>query len=207
MDLKIGSSSGFASTQMANSLFKKADTNGDGGIDKTELNTMMANGPGGTKGTTDIDTIFSQADSNSDGKIDQTENADQLKKIGEEMKANDKAGAGKPQGGGGPPPAGGGGGDTAQSTSSSSDSNKTYDPKDANKDGTVSFAEETLYAVKHPDTSEASDSSSSKSGKTDAIKSAVSDLMDKIQTGKKYSAQGNTTTTTDGTQSIFSLNA
>jgi hypothetical protein len=205
MDLSISSTGGFDQTQMASQMFKKADANSDGGIDKTELSTMMANGPGGAKGSTDVDKIFSEADSNGDGKIDETENADQLKKIGEEMKASGMAGKGNAQGGGGSAPAGGGGG--AQSSDSTSDSSETYDVKDTNEDGTVSNSEEILYDATHPETSEKSESGSSKSDKSDSIKSAVSDLVSKIQTGTKYSAQGNLTTTTNGTQSVFSLNA
>ena len=63
----------------------------------------------------------------------------------------------RPSGGGagGPPPGGappaGGGGGKASSASSSSNSNKTYDVKDTNKDGAVSWKEEQDYKLKHPD--------------------------------------------------------
>ena len=43
----IGSQSGFDPTQMASQFFKKADANGDGGIDKAEFKTMLSQGPGG----------------------------------------------------------------------------------------------------------------------------------------------------------------
>ena len=54
--------------------------------------------------------------------------------------------------GGGPPsggaPAGGAG--KSSGAGSSSSSNKTYDKKDTNKDGTVSAMEELAYDLKHP---------------------------------------------------------
>lgn len=52
----IGSSGGFDPYQMAQEFFTKADTDGSGGIDKSELETMLSNGPGGDK--QDIDAIF-----------------------------------------------------------------------------------------------------------------------------------------------------
>jgi hypothetical protein len=136
----IGSSTGFDPTQMAKDFFKKADTNNDGVIDKSELKTMLSNGPNG-KSMTDaqVDKIFAEIDTNGDGKIDQTENANQMKKMG----------AGK----GGTPPSGGSGGTPKASGggSASSSDNKVYDKRDANKDGTVSSAEQLKYDLKHPE--------------------------------------------------------
>jgi len=136
----IGSSGSFDPTQMASQFFKKADANNDGGIDKSELKTMLSNGPNGkTMTDAQVDKIFSEADTNGDGKIDKTENAAQMKKLGS-----------------GKPPAGASSsGGAQQSTasagsSSSSASTKTYDKKDANKDGTVSSQEELMYDLKHP---------------------------------------------------------
>ena len=133
----IGSSGSFDPTQMASRFFKKADANSDGGIDKSELKTMLANGPG-AKSTSDadVDKIFAKVDTNSDGTIDESENAAQMKKMG------------APKGGAAPSsaapqPAASGG-------SSSTSSTDTYDKKDTNKDGTVSSQEELMYDIKHP---------------------------------------------------------
>ncbi len=58
----------------------------------------------------------------------------------------------RPTGGGGrpsgPPPSGANSSSNAAATSSS---NKTYDVKDTNKDGKVSYQEEAAYIVTHPD--------------------------------------------------------
>ena len=79
----IGSSSSFDPTSMAKEFFKKADANGDGGIDKSELKTMLSNGSSGKKVTdAEVDKLFTAADTNGDGKIDETENAAQTKKMG-----------------------------------------------------------------------------------------------------------------------------
>lgn len=64
--------------------------------------------------------------------------------------------AGGPQGGGGaggPPPGGAppSGGGQVSGAGGSTASNKTYDVKDTNKDGTVSWKEEQDYKLKHPE--------------------------------------------------------
>lgn len=56
------------------------------------------------------------------------------------------AGGGKPPGGGAPA-----GGAKGASAASSSSATKTYDKKDANKDGTVSAKEEAAYDLAHPE--------------------------------------------------------
>jgi len=182
----IGSSAGFDPTQMAQKFFKKADANGDGGIDKSELKTMLSNGPGGSKGAQDIDKIFAEVDTNNDGKIDETENANQMKKIASQ--------GGPPTGGAqGAPPAGGGASKAgASSGASSSSSAKVYDAKDANKDGTVSFQEEIEYDLKHPE--EANNNSSAKATANQ-------------QNSTGYNKLGNPDTGTSTAQSNFSLNA
>jgi hypothetical protein len=66
-------------------------------------------------------------------------------------------GGGRPGGAGGPPPGGGAppsGAGKSSGTSETSDSNKVYDPKDTDKDGTVSWKEEQDYALNHPEQSD-----------------------------------------------------
>jgi hypothetical protein len=140
----IGSAMSYDPTQRAADFFKKADSNGDGSIDKSEFKAILSKGPNG-KGLTDadIDKIFSQVDSNGDGKIDQTENANQMKKMG--------GGKGGPPPAGGMPPSGGAPKSVTASGSSSSSSGKVYDKRDANKDGTVSYQEQFDYDLKHPE--------------------------------------------------------
>jgi hypothetical protein len=197
-----GSAGGFDPSRMAAELFKKADTNNDGGVDKTELKSMMANkGP-----TDDVDSVFAKADQNSDGKIDATENESFLENVGKEMQARaEKSGdtGGTPS----PPPAGGqgggGGGSQAAGATSESSDNKTYDPKDTNKDGTVSYQEEMAYAQKHPEKQEKSQNSSQSKSGSDYVKSAVDDVLAKLESSKKYDSEGNINT--NGVQSVFSL--
>jgi hypothetical protein len=72
----------------------------------------------------------------------------------------------KPAGGmKGKPPAGGAA-QSASSTESTSESNKVYDKKDTNKDGTVSSAEELEYKLQHPEeSSESSQTTYNQNGK------------------------------------------
>lgn len=58
-------------------FFKKADTDGSGGISKEELATALKNGPqraDGTQKTPDVDKIFAEVDTDGDGQISETEN-------------------------------------------------------------------------------------------------------------------------------------
>jgi hypothetical protein len=146
----VGSSNSYDSVQMAKTFFKKADADNSGGIDKTELKTMLANGAGNTTSTMNIDDIFAEVDTNGDGSIDETENANQMKKM--EGKGAPPAG-GKPPSGGSPP-SGAGQKPAASSGTSSSASNEVYDEKDTNKDGTVSAQEELAYYISHPQDAE-----------------------------------------------------
>jgi hypothetical protein len=141
----ISGSGSFDPTQVASNFFKKADTNGDGSIDKSELKTALSSGSNGqTVTNADVDKIFKAADTDGDGKISESENAAQMKRTG-----GGKSGAGAPPSGG-VPPSGGAQGSASSTGASSSDSNTVYDKKDLNKDGTVSFQEEAKYDLKHP---------------------------------------------------------
>lgn len=72
-------------------FFKKADTDGSGGISKTELSSMMKNSPppppppaGGVSGNSkapSIEEVFSAADTNEDGEISEAENEAQMEKL------------------------------------------------------------------------------------------------------------------------------
>jgi Ca2+-binding EF-hand superfamily protein len=69
-------------SQMAQKMFKKIDSNNDGGIDKTELEAIA-----GSSSTTDISKLFSKMDTNSDGKIDKSENESALQKLAQKMES------------------------------------------------------------------------------------------------------------------------
>ena len=142
----IGSS--FDPAQMAANFFKKADANGDGGIDKSELKAALSSGPNGGKAAENIDSVFAEADSDGDGKINQTENTAQMAKMKQGGGAPPAGGAGgKPAGGA--PHSGGKSGGTSSGSSATSSSSAYYDKMDANKDGSVSSQEKIAYEIKH----------------------------------------------------------
>ncbi|WP_290640067.1 EF-hand domain-containing protein [Aquabacterium sp.] len=53
--------------------FSKIDTDGSGGLDKTELQSMLDKGPQGVQGSGSTDDLFSKLDSDGDGSISQSE--------------------------------------------------------------------------------------------------------------------------------------
>nr|WP_315234475.1 XopAW family type III secretion system calcium-binding effector [uncultured Albidiferax sp.] len=141
-------------------LFAKVDVDSSGGVDSSELQTLLDKVSERT-GITNTNTaagLMTQLDSNSDGSL----NADELvngitsivplpstMEFAQTRASNDsfasldadgdgklseaEFNAGRPQGAGGPPPAG--------PPPSSSSTDTTYDPLDTNKDGIVSAAE------------------------------------------------------------------
>lgn len=74
-----------------------------------------------------------------------------------------------PVGGRGGPPAGGAGGNGTSGVGKNSQSDKTYDEKDINKDGTVSAQEEFLYDISHSQQSQKCQRTSVASNSTDAV--------------------------------------
>jgi Ca2+-binding EF-hand superfamily protein len=65
---------------IAQKIFKKLDSNGNGGIDETELSALSGNG-----NTSDIGQLFSKMDSNNDGKVDQSETESVFQKLSAKM--------------------------------------------------------------------------------------------------------------------------
>lgn len=59
--------------QMRQDMFTRLDTNGDGSIDRSELEAMSAEHESRTGQAMDIDEIFAADDVNGDGVIDETE--------------------------------------------------------------------------------------------------------------------------------------
>ena len=182
MSLSIGSVNSYSSADIAQRIFKKADTNSDGGIDKDEFSAMASSAPGGAQSKDAIDKKFAELDVNGDGKIDQSENETALKK--KDAKSAPPAG--------GPPPSGGAQKAAGGSGSSSASSAKVYDKKDANKDGTVSYQEEMVYDQKHP-------------GEVDESASAGS--KNKLQSEAGYDRQGSVSAAASQTQSALDISA
>ncbi len=129
-------------------LFKQLDTDQKGYITASDLvSAKVSLSPEGTQ-RSDADAqakaeaAIKRMDSDGDGKVTQQEF------IAAAPSKPPASGGGKPQGA---PPAGGGGGGKAGASSSSSE---TYDPADANEDGTVSEQERQAYQTQHPSASE-----------------------------------------------------
>lgn len=163
-----GSSSG-----LKEALFKSADQNGDGGISKDELTTLMADS---SQSSTDVSQIFDSLDTNSDGVISKSESDAGVDKAGQQKQAQ---GSPPPP----PPPP-----SESSSSSDSSSSDTIYDALDTNKDGTVSASE--LLASLMNNNSNSADDSSSESGASSSGSSGdeitvkkIFDAMDTNQDG------------------------
>ncbi|WP_367849085.1 EF-hand domain-containing protein [Rhodoferax sp. WC2427] len=116
-------------------LFAKTDTDGSGGVDSTELQTLMdkvSERTGVTNTRTAAD-LVTELDTDRNGSLD----ADELKSgISSIVPLPSTVEFSQTRGAGGPPP----GGAPPAEAASSSDST-TYDPLDTNQDGIVSAAE------------------------------------------------------------------
>lgn len=113
-------------------MFKKLDTNSDGGISKEEFLANIKKQDGDTDEK--LTKMFEETDTDGDGKITQAENEAAMKKMQQ---------GGKPKG---PPPTQGAG--ASSKSSSSSSTSTTYDVRDTNKDGEVSIQEKLAYILK-----------------------------------------------------------
>ncbi len=130
-------------SQMQAKMFSKVDTDSSGGVDKTELQTMLTDmaSKTGTTASAISDKQFAKMDANSDGSLSADELGKGLKEILPPPSTMDFAQSrsdtgNAPEGAGGPPPPPPGGAGGASGTSTT-----TYDPLDTNEDGTVSAAE------------------------------------------------------------------
>jgi len=129
-------------------MFGKADADGSGGVDQTELQNLfdkVAKKTGTTAASASEQ--FSKMDTNGDGSLSSDELSAGMKSLMAPPKstvdfAQRQGMSGPPPGG--PPPAGGGGGEgggSASTSSTSSSSSTSYDPLDTNQDGVVSAQE------------------------------------------------------------------
>lgn len=125
-------------------MFNKVDSDGSGGVDATELQSMLDDigERTGTSTTTAADAL-TKMDSNGDGSLDSSEMQSGMKSLMPEPSstmafAQARNGEGGPQGAGGPPPSSG------ETSSTSSD----IDPLDTNEDGTVSEQERAAGEMK-----------------------------------------------------------
>ena len=161
-------------------MFAKVDTDGSGGVDLTELSTLVSDiskKTGVSLG--DSKELFNKMDSNADGSLSSDELGQGMKDIMPPPSTVSLAGASQRPSG--PPPAGGPGGPRGSSSASASNTaNTTYDPLDTNQDGTVSEMERLAGALKELAQTTETDSSGNTSS-TELAKLAQK-LYDQIST-------------------------
>jgi hypothetical protein len=139
------------SEKVVDRMFKKVDTNQDGQITKDELAQALASGNPKTDRSgkkLSVDDFFQALDTAGKGYITKEDAAAGLDAMAQklaESKSNRSGEAHHGRGGGGRHAGGGG---AAGGTGSSTDSTQ-YDPRDTNRDGTVSEQEAAAYAATH----------------------------------------------------------
>jgi Ca2+-binding EF-hand superfamily protein len=137
-------------------MFKKLDTNSDGGVTKDEFLSNIKKKDGDTDEK--LTEMFEDTDTDGDGKITQAENEAAMKKMQQ---------SGGPKG---PPPTGGAGASSksssSSSTSSSSSSSTNYDVRDTDKDGEVSIQEKLAYILKQLEENPAKETTQSEYDRT-----------------------------------------
>lgn len=135
-------------SKMAEDLFSKLDTKGQGYIEKSDLEAALGNvsQSGGSSSSSVADEMFAKLDGDGDGKVTKEEMSATIQKIASEL--DGPAPRARMQGGQGgmPPPPPSGGAQGAGSTDSASSSSESSDPADANGDGTVTIEESLAYA-------------------------------------------------------------
>ena len=202
--------------KMAENLFAKIDTGGQGYIEKSDLQSAFDKISSSSDKSPSVDELFTKLDTNSDGKVTKSEFTDTLKKVAEEldnqfMSSRMSGGmGGMPPGGmGGMPPGGQAGGLSKDQLSSTADaigsSNSSasslikdlvsnFDKADTNGDGKVSFQEAMNYqqknAVSGSSPSSASDSSSASSNDLDTrLTMQIMKLMQAYSMGDENSGK------------------
>ncbi|MBC7682315.1 MAG: EF-hand domain-containing protein, partial [Ferruginibacter sp.] len=131
-------------------LFAKTDTDGSGGVNSTELQTLMDNVSErtGVTNTSTAANLMSKLDTNGDGTLGATELQKGIASIVPLPSTMDfaqtrSAGDGKPHGAGGPPPAAGAANGTARTTDTLQALLKAMD---TDKDGKLSSTEADTFA-------------------------------------------------------------
>lgn len=168
----------------AEKSFKKADTDGSGGVDTAELQQLLANRPGASSSDGSSKADFSSFDSDGNGSLTTEELDAGLKSLQPpasstvEFAQQRGQGPDGPRGGPppGPPPA-----DGAQDASGSITST-TYDPLDTNQDGAVSAQERAAGELQNVvqnlvKATDGNDDGSLEASEVDALKQAVAGAL------------------------------
>lgn len=149
--------------QMANRLFSKLDTKGQGYLEQSDLQSAFGQ-IDGTSDSAEVASVFKQLDSDSDGKVTESELSATLSKLAEELDNQFNQSRLQAAGGMPPPPPPGGRSDEAGFTQEelesqlaeigSTDSARSsliasvvenFEAADSNGDGKVSFKEAMAY--------------------------------------------------------------
>lgn len=195
--------------EMAANLFSQLDTNGQGYLEKSDLqaafnkvtsstSTSTASASSSTDSASSVDDLFAQLDSDGDGKVTKQEFSDTLAKISEQLD-NQFMNMRMQQGGMPPPPPGAGNdaGFTKEELTSqleeigSSDSKRSalisnivnnFDKADSDGDGKVSMKEAMAYdqTLQSASTSTASVSATSSNDGATTASTSDADLSKKI---------------------------
>jgi Ca2+-binding EF-hand superfamily protein len=191
--------------QLAEQLFSKLDSNGQGYIEKSDLkNAFDKTASTASNSQTNVDDLFSTLDGDQDGKVSKQEFSDALQKVAEQLdsqmmdKRLGRSSAGMPP----PPPDAGpslskdeltsmaseiGSSDSA-AASSLNELINNFDKADSDGDGKVSFKESQAYqqstaatAATASTASSASDSSSNTASSSDANDIIMKQIMKLMQ--------------------------
>jgi len=184
-------------------MFAKVDTDGSGGVDQTELQSLLdkvskqAGTDSSTASISAADT-FTKFDTNGDGSLSQSELGEGMKSLMPAPSSTVEFAQGRGGEAGGPPPGG---------AAPASDSSKTYDPLDTNQDGVVSAQEQAVgdatqtaldSLVKAVDSNQDGKLSSSE---MDTFKQVLTDQLDtavkSMQDGGSSSASSTDTSSSD----------
>ncbi|QDX82830.1 hypothetical protein B9N43_04020 [Denitratisoma sp. DHT3] len=191
-------------TEMANDLFSKLDTSGQGYIEKADLQSAFDQAASKTNASdtsTNVDDLFSKLDADSDGKVTKQEFSDSLQKLADQLDQQFQSGRmqdAMPSMGGmppGPPPgAGEDAGKTKEELTSAatevsgSDSGlssmltnivQNFDAADTNQDGKVTMQEIIAYQQSQS-TAESGTSTAAASGSAGKAASSSNDFEAKL---------------------------
>jgi len=220
-------------SKMADDLFSKLDTKGQGYLEKSDLQTAfnaISSSNGQSANTPNVDDVFKQLDSNGDGKITKQEMTDVFEKmdaqIHSQMTQMKMRGAGGQSGMGNmpppPPPSSDGSdagltkdqmtamlNDTSSADSSGKDSLSklvnNFDAADTNKDGKISMQEAMNYNKTDNNNSTVSTASTSTSDKSSS--SISNSLSEQVARQIMLLVQAYSTQETQASSSLLNTTA
>lgn len=186
--------------KMADELFSKLDTSGQGFIEKSDLKSAFekissSSSSSATQSSTEEDELFAQLDSDSDGKVTKQEFSDAIKKVSDELDSQMMSMrlAGGMKGMPPPPPPADDAGLTkdqlisladeisasdSEAASSLNDLISNFDSADSNGDGKVSFQESQAYRESTKSTASSTDTAAVTADANDKLLKQIMQLME-----------------------------